>query len=107
MRKHWSYEENKYRIQWDTDPFSHRVHQILYGRTDFDSLVFLERYRRHNREVMDYFKDRPSDLLVMDMDDGAGWPELCGFLGVPVPAEPYPDVSPCLPDAPVSDKPAV
>jgi hypothetical protein len=98
VRKHWDYQLNKYRIQWDTDAFSHRIHQILYGRTEFDPLVFLERYRRHNQDVIAHFKDRPQDLLVMDMDDGCGWPELCRFLGVPVPDEVYPAISPCLPD---------
>ena len=29
-------------------------------------------------------------LLVMEMDKGAGWFELCNFLGKPMPAEPYP-----------------
>jgi hypothetical protein len=95
VRKHWSYALNKFRGQWDTDAFTHRIHKVLYGRIDFDPVVFMERYRRHNAEVLEYFKDRPQDLLVMDMDDGCGWPELCGFLNMPIPAWPYPVVSPC------------
>ena len=58
----------------------------------------LARYHDHNRDVLDYFKDRPGDLLVMDMSKGAGWPELCGFLSknglikdfTPIPSIPYP-----------------
>ncbi len=94
VRKHWNPASNKYRSQWDTDPFSHRVHQLLYGQKDFDPTVFLERYRRHNAEVLEHFKHRPDDLLVMNMDQGSGWKELCRFLGVPIPAEDYPAVSP-------------
>lgn len=90
VRKHWSTETNRFRAAWDTDPFSHRVHQILYGRTDFEPATFLARYRRHNAEVLEHFKDRPSDLLVMHMDQGAGWTELCQFLNVPVPSKAYP-----------------
>jgi Sulfotransferase domain/N-terminal domain of galactosyltransferase len=85
---------------WNEQPYSHQIHESLYGRRDFDAATMLARYRRHNAEVLDYFRDRPADLLVMDMDfgwpyrndGGAGWPELCGFLEKPVPAGPYPRV---------------
>ena len=62
----------------------------LYGRTDFHPETMLARYHRHNAEVQDYFRNRSDDLLVMDMSRGAGWPELCGFLGKPIPDIPYP-----------------
>ncbi len=87
--KHWG-PGNKFRQQWDNDPFSHIVHEKLYGRTDFDPTTFIRRYRRHNSEVLEYFKDRPSDLLTMDMDGGCGWRELCGFLQAPIPSVAYP-----------------
>ena len=50
----------------------------------------MARFRRHNAEVLEYFKNRPDDLLVMDMDAGAGWPQLCGFLKKSIPGVPYP-----------------
>ena len=75
---------------WDKQPFSNLIHHALYGRTDFDRETMLARYHQHNREVLAYFKDRPDDLLVMEMSQGAGWPELCGFLGKPIPSIPYP-----------------
>jgi len=89
VRKHFSWR-NPFRHQWEDDPFSHRVHLELYGRRQFDESVFLARYRRHNLEVAEYFKDRPADLLVMNISEGAGWYELCGFLKQPIPAVPYP-----------------
>ncbi|MCB0014438.1 MAG: hypothetical protein KDE34_21135 [Anaerolineales bacterium] len=52
--------------------------------------VYIDRYERHNREVQDYFRDRPDDLLVMDITKGAGWAELCPFLGSPIPDVPFP-----------------
>lgn len=88
VEKHWNPNINKWRSQWDTDPFTNRVHQVLYGRTDFDRETMLARYRRHNCYVREYFQDRPGDLLVMY--NGAGWPDLCGFLGISVPDVPYP-----------------
>ncbi len=55
---------------------------------------FLERYRRHNREVERYFAGRPGDLLVVDWEAGDGWSELCGFLGRPVPSGTFPHANP-------------
>lgn len=90
VQNHWDAEKNPFRYQWDDDPFTHRIHQMLYGRRDFDAEIFLERYRRHNAEVREYFKNRPDDLLVMDMDRGAGWRELCEFVERPEPGVAYP-----------------
>ncbi len=89
----WSPEHNPERWTWDVYPISHNLHTALYGRRDFNRDVFLARYRRHNAEVREHFKDRPNDLLVMDIDAGVGWPALCRFLGVPLPSVPYPNES--------------
>jgi hypothetical protein len=48
--------------------------------------VYVARYERHNREVREYFADRPGDLLIFDLAAGDSWKELCGFLGHPAPA---------------------
>lgn len=92
VANHWRHDSNPFRCQWDSDVFTHRVHNLLYGRKDFDATTMLERYRRHNDEVVDYFKSRTQDLLVMDMDldCGRGWEPLCKFLKLPVPSVPYP-----------------
>jgi hypothetical protein len=89
VRAHWS-DKNPFRAQWDTDAFTHRIHTETYGRRKFDEQVMRERYRKHNAEVLEYFQNRPRDLLVMDMSAEAGWYELCGFLRKPIPTLPYP-----------------
>jgi hypothetical protein len=61
---------------------------LVYGQTHFDEEVFLNAYRKHNSEVLTYFKDR-NDLLVLDVDKD-GWKELCEFLDKPVPDCPFP-----------------
>jgi len=43
--------------------------------------VYAERYDRHNTDVIDFFSDKPASLLIMDLEAGAGWRELCDFLG--------------------------
>jgi Sulfotransferase domain len=88
VRRHWSPEHNRYRHQWNTDPFTHRIHRLVYGQKGFDAERFLARYRRHNEEVRAYFRDRPGDLLVMKAEDG--WASLCAFLEKPMPAMAYP-----------------
>jgi hypothetical protein len=101
VRKHWSHENNKFRERWASDPFTHKVHKLLYGQKGFDRDKFISRYRLHNAEVVDYFKGRDS-LLIMDMTKGAGWRELCPFLAKPVPPIPYPLAYRSLPCARLS-----
>lgn len=85
VRKLFDYRHNPTRRLWDIYPISNILHQALYGTKDFDALVFLERYRRHNRSVREYFKNRPGDLLFLNMDQERGkMAALCRFLGLPV-----------------------
>jgi len=49
-------------------------------------------YRKHNATVLEYFKDRPSDLLVLNMETPSmsKWRELCHFFSKPIPAISFP-----------------
>jgi len=49
-------------------------------------------YDLHIKNVLEYFKDRPEDLLVMNILDGDGWGKLCPFLDKPLPDTPFPHV---------------
>jgi hypothetical protein len=89
-RDHWSYEKNKFRSDWDIFPAANFIHKATYGRTSFDAEAMLSRYRRHNDEVCEYFRNRPNDLLIMDMTRGAGWKHLCPFVERAIPDVPYP-----------------
>ena len=51
---------------------------------------------RHHEAVLDYFRDRPGKLLVLDIVGGDGWEPLCDFLGCPVPEEAFPNVDPLI-----------
>ncbi len=44
----------------------------------------------HHGRVGDYFRDRPDDLLVMNITEGDGWDLLAPFLGRPIPLTPFP-----------------
>jgi len=52
--------------------------------------LYRERYQRHNREVREYFRDRPGDLLELRITEGEGWDRLCPFLDKPLPATAFP-----------------
>lgn len=68
------------------------THQWVYGvkTAQGNEEVYLSRYREHNRAVLDYFKDRPNDLLVMDITNGDGWEKLCPFLDLDIPPFEFP-----------------
>lgn len=52
--------------------------------------LYKSRMIQHNESVKEYFKDRPDDLLVIDLAEEAEWEPICRFLGQPIPAEPLP-----------------
>ncbi len=52
--------------------------------------IYIQRYERHNAAVLEYFEDRPQDLLIFRTGQGDGWPELCRFLGREIPSVDFP-----------------
>lgn len=72
----------------------HRIpsHEWIYGvpmAKGYED-AYVQRYEAHNLEVLEYFKDRPDDLLVIDITKGAGWREICPFLEKPIPPVNFP-----------------
>jgi hypothetical protein len=71
-----------------------RMREWIYGAGRGDPIgneaVYVERYERHNREVLAHFADRPADLLVLNLATDDGWAKLCPFLGHAIPDEPFP-----------------
>jgi len=43
--------------------------------------------------VLEYFKNRPNDLLIFAITEGDGWEKLCPFLGEKRPNTPFPYVN--------------
>ncbi len=66
----------------------------VYGITGWSESRFAHLYDTHERNVRWYFRDRPEDLLVMNVFEGDGWEQLCRFLDRPVPDVPFPNVKP-------------
>jgi len=69
-----------------------RIRSFLYGLPfpDVSDEDLVARFRRHEREVREYFAGRESELLVVNWGAGHGWEEICGFLGRSIPDLPFP-----------------
>jgi hypothetical protein len=76
-----------------TGPTEGRVLVYGYAMPHLYRQQHLDFYNRHNQTVMKYFQERPDKLLVVCWEKGDGWAELCGFLGRPQPAMPFPHVN--------------
>jgi hypothetical protein len=88
-RAHWGYLERS-RGTLALPAFAIEAEMILFGTLTFDEVRFAEAYDRHHRSVASYFENRKSDLLVMNIAAGHGWPELCQFLGEEIPGVRFP-----------------
>ncbi len=62
----------------------------LYESTVFNEEKFRVGYKRFVEGVLDYFKDRTDDLLIINVSKGDGWEKLCPFLGKSIPDVPFP-----------------
>jgi Sulfotransferase domain len=64
---------------------------LIYGPDTGQGPEFYKaRLRRHNDEVRAYFRDRPDDLLEIDISADPRWEPVCAFLGLPVPPVSFP-----------------
>jgi hypothetical protein len=73
-RKHWSRKptpKNNYRSEYRL---------AMYNTIEFNEQKLRDAYAKHHLDVMEYFKDRPDDLLTMNIMDGDGWDQLIPFL---------------------------
>jgi hypothetical protein len=79
--------------QWFTSCLSHfknnhnEVREWFYGKgnsipTTNKKDIWINRLNTHENEIKDYFKNRPDDLLILNICEGEGWEKLGPFLGV-------------------------
>jgi Sulfotransferase domain len=85
--------ERKKGVPKDRAGERYKIQMLVYGTEEFDKEKFRQAYLEHERKVLDYFRDRPDDLLVFDITTSADWDRLCAFLNVPLPDTPFPHVN--------------
>ncbi len=62
----------------------------IFGTYKFnrDRLSYI--YDLHYKMVIEYFKDKPESLLIIDICRGEGWEKLCPFFKLPLMKAPFP-----------------
>jgi len=65
---------------------------LLYGVTHItgNEAKLVEYLHKRDADVLGYFKNRPDNLLVLNLEKNHGWKELCVFLEKPIPDRPFP-----------------
>lgn len=69
------------------------LRETVYNTTEFNPKLMKNAYEKHIKDVKEYFKNRPNDLLIMSICDGEGWEILCPFLSETIPVEAFPKVN--------------
>lgn len=87
---HWHLMSEWWRNFPQFKKFHDFISACVYGSIGFNRERFAYVYETHARNVREYFRERPGDLLVIDICGGEGWERLCPFLGVDAPAAPFP-----------------
>lgn len=84
------YESVRYHIGNLRSP----MHEWIFGKgksiPDKDKTHTINVFEGHIASVKKHFKNRPNDLLIMDMSRDADWALLCNFLNEPVPDIAFP-----------------
>ena len=66
------------------------VSQLTDDTGDYDEKGQREYYYSHTKKVLNFFRDKPGELLILDICNGDGYEKLCPFLGIDIPDEPFP-----------------
>lgn len=67
----------------------------IYNSSHFDKDKFSTAYDNHDLDVMKYFKNRPDDILIINLIKESGkWKKICQFLNKPIPVNEFPNWNP-------------
>lgn len=67
-----------------------QLNKEIYNSSEFNRKKFKQTRINHQKEVLEYFKNRKKELLIMNISGGDGWGKLCKFLDKPIPQEKFP-----------------
>jgi len=63
-----------------------RQQTLVYGVNEdtlYDAQIYQRHYEQHNSQVIDYFRHRRNDLLILNLNDPHAMKALCEFLNKP------------------------
>ena len=64
----------------------------VYGSYNYSYDRFVSVYQDYVDSVLNYFKNRPNDLLVLNIIKGEGYEKLAPFMGVDMPDSSFPNI---------------
>lgn len=83
----WLLREGRYIWEWKS--IYDTYNQDFFGSSNFNLELYQSRYHSFHAEVFEYFKNR-DNLLVLDLNLGYGYEEICKFLDVATLLAKYP-----------------
>ena len=84
-KKEWLVSMEKYlarKKKWDVGSWMSQNRKMLYGQMMFNKSIFDEKYVKHDNDIRDYFKNRPNDLLIVNICGGDTLEKLLTFTGI-------------------------
>lgn len=83
---------NMLKIEGKASDELNKIRTFLYGIEfpDVSDQQLIDRYRKHNKEVRDFFSDSKDQLLELDITKGNVWSDLCMFLNIDEPSVEFP-----------------
>ncbi len=96
----WYQSLAKHVDRWSDTHFPYRKYVYGYEDPRENKELHVATYLRHNREVREFFADKPGSFLEVCWEKGHGWKELSGFLGVDPGDNPFPHANKGSPSRP-------
>jgi Sulfotransferase domain len=96
IETHWRSRNARMNRNPQYKEFTRFISACVYGSLEYNMDRFLYVYDTHVRNVQYYFRNRPEDLLILDICGGDRWEKLCNFLGLSIPRARFPHANPWM-----------
>ncbi len=77
----WMFSHGKVIWEWNQD--IHNYHRHFYGCRSYNKEILSAHWDRYHNDVLDYFSDRPSDLMIIKLEEGFDIKRISEFIDVP------------------------
>jgi hypothetical protein len=84
----WMFTHGK--VIWNWPSSTQEYHRKFYHTTHYNRRVLSKHYDVFHNDVGNYFKSRPGDLLILNIDEGLSVKKVCEFLNIPEKTIAYP-----------------
>jgi hypothetical protein len=78
---HWMFTHGK--VIWNWPRSTQEYHRKFYHTTKFNRKILSKHFDEYHAAAIQYFKSRPGDLHILNIDKGIHMSDLCDFLKIP------------------------